>query len=438
MGDDDSLHGGYWKQNLYLLQERAPKPLAVLCQRRIVNRPECYGDEFHGLIERAEAEKMLMAAGEGAYLVRASKRSADAYTLCMLFDGNVLNYKLYYDGSHYVGEKRFDTLDCLVADGLISMYMDKHASEYIRKMADEAIYEHSPYSQYNRSAVEMQVAKAKQPQARCHNFAPFTFKIPQYCDYCRNFLWGVVQQVGKIPQHNLRQTLFKGLRCSDCGFAAHKKCSEQARHDCRPEAKYVKRMFAVDLTTLCMAHSVMVPPVLLKAAAEVERRGLLVEGIYRVSGSHEQMERLRRQFDLAINVDLGTVEDIHTVAGVLKLYLRLLPQQLVPFSTFRCLLQAFNSTRNARDRLRGCRKALEELNECNAHTLLMLLRHLRLVSEYSQENKMSAENLATIFSPTIFCTGSTPALPQQQHVLLHFLIMNCQRVVPIASSDTAS
>lgn len=49
---------------------------------------------------------MLMAAGEGAYLVRASKRSADAYTLCMLFDGNVLNYKLYYDGSHYVGEKR--------------------------------------------------------------------------------------------------------------------------------------------------------------------------------------------------------------------------------------------------------------------------------------------------------------------------------------------
>lgn len=60
MGDDDSLHGGYWKQNLYLLQERAPKAHAVLCQRRIVNRPECYGDEFHGLIERSEAEKVLL------------------------------------------------------------------------------------------------------------------------------------------------------------------------------------------------------------------------------------------------------------------------------------------------------------------------------------------------------------------------------------------
>lgn len=50
---------------------------------------------------------MLIEVGEGAYLVRASKRSSNAYTLCMLFDGSVLNYKLFYDGAHYVGEKRF-------------------------------------------------------------------------------------------------------------------------------------------------------------------------------------------------------------------------------------------------------------------------------------------------------------------------------------------
>lgn len=63
--------------------------------------------EFHGLIEREAAERMLLEAGEGAYLVRASRRSQGANTLCMLFDGHVLNYKLYYDGMHYVGEKRF-------------------------------------------------------------------------------------------------------------------------------------------------------------------------------------------------------------------------------------------------------------------------------------------------------------------------------------------
>ncbi len=65
---------------------------------------------------------MLREVGDGAYLVRASSRSQNAYTLCMLFDGKVLNYKLYcIDGAHLVAEKRFDTLESLVHDGLICM-----------------------------------------------------------------------------------------------------------------------------------------------------------------------------------------------------------------------------------------------------------------------------------------------------------------------------
>uniref|UniRef100_A0A7E4UUA6 SH2 domain protein n=1 Tax=Panagrellus redivivus TaxID=6233 RepID=A0A7E4UUA6_PANRE len=415
--DDDWFQGGYWKQNLYLLQEKAPRPIPVRCVKRIFNRPECYGDEFHGLIERPEAEMMLKRAGEGAFLVRASKRSANAYTLCILFDNNVLNYKLFFDGLHYVGEKRFETVELLVADGLIHMFIDKHASDYIKRMADEAIYEQSPYSQYNRNDEEPQVPRIKSPKPRKHNFSSCTFKIPHYCDFCRNFMWGLVQQ---------------GVRCSDCGFAAHKRCSEQARHDCRPEAKYVKRMFAVDLSTLCMAHSVRVPPVLVRCIEEIEKRALDVEGIYRVSGSHEQMEKLRRQFDLGNNVDLSTVEDVHTVCGLLKLYLRLLPQQLVPYSVFRALLHAYSSNSNdTKECIRKCRAELEELNEANAFTLNVLLEHLRHVSQHSTINKMTPENLATIFSPTIFCAGETPALPQQQHQLLFFLITT-PRVLPPA------
>lgn len=126
---------------------------------------------------------------------------------------------------------RFETLDCLVADGLISMYMDKHASEYIRKMADEAIYEHSPYSQYNRSAVEMQVSRAKQPQARCHNFAPFTFKIPQYCDYCRNFLWGVVQQVRPIASTKQSMHAMPFRACDARTAASQHTRSAASKHD---------------------------------------------------------------------------------------------------------------------------------------------------------------------------------------------------------------
>ncbi|MFH4983484.1 hypothetical protein AB6A40_010193 [Gnathostoma spinigerum] len=403
---------GFWKQNLYLLQEAAPRPIAVRRKTRIESAPPQYGSEFHGHIEREQAERMLHEVGEGAFLVRASRRSADAATLCMIFDNHVLNYKLFYDGMHYVGEKRFETLEDLVADGLITMYMEKHASDYIKRMADEAIYEKSPYSQYQKAT------PSRRPTlARCHSFVPATFRIPHYCDYCRNFMWGLVQQ---------------GMRCEDCGFSAHKKCSEVALHDCQPEAKYVKRMFAVDISTLCMAHSVSIPPVVVACIAEVEKRGLQVEGIYRVSGSHEQMERLRRQFDTLHHVDLSLVEDIHTVAGLLKLYLRLLPQQLVPFSVYRSLLSAFNSSRTMPERFKTCGNALKDLNDANARTLWTLLVHMHKVAEHSSENKMNMENLATIFSPTLFCTGAVPALPQQQHRLLFFLIQN-PRVVPLDS-----
>lgn len=139
-----------WKRHLLLLQENAPKPKAIVCNSVINNRPPFYGLEYHGPISREIADKMLTQAGEGAYLVRESQREIGTYTLCIRFDNTTKNYKLFFDGQHYVGEKRFDSLDDLVADGLISMFVEKHAADYIRKMAEETVYEESPYSQYQR------------------------------------------------------------------------------------------------------------------------------------------------------------------------------------------------------------------------------------------------------------------------------------------------
>lgn len=119
---DEFEHYGFWKQSLYLLQglkmiilclwnkflEKAPKPMPVFCKHPLKEKPAQYGAEFHGLIERGEAEKLLCEAGEGAYLVRSSTRGESAYTLCIYFEGKVMNYKLYFDGMHFVGEKRFN------------------------------------------------------------------------------------------------------------------------------------------------------------------------------------------------------------------------------------------------------------------------------------------------------------------------------------------
>ena len=51
------------------------------------------------------------------------------------FDGETKNYKLYYDGQHFVGEKRFDCVHDLVADGLIHFYIELRAADYIKTLS---------------------------------------------------------------------------------------------------------------------------------------------------------------------------------------------------------------------------------------------------------------------------------------------------------------
>lgn len=63
---------------------------------------------------------------------------------------------------------------------------------------------------------------------------------------------------------------------SDCGFSAHKKCSEKVPSDCMPDLKYVKRVFGVDLITLVKAHNTLRPFVVDLCIKETEKRGKLL------------------------------------------------------------------------------------------------------------------------------------------------------------------
>ena len=48
-----------------------------------------------------------------------------------------------------MGEKRFDTVHDLVADGLIHFYIELRAADYISTLSNESNYEESPYLAYN-------------------------------------------------------------------------------------------------------------------------------------------------------------------------------------------------------------------------------------------------------------------------------------------------
>lgn len=95
------------------------------------------------------------------------------------FGNQTRNFRLYHDGKHFVGEKRFESIHDLVTDGLITLYIEtkvgssvllhlaparradfsrcflsffssSQAAEYIAKMTINPIYEHVGYTTLNQ------------------------------------------------------------------------------------------------------------------------------------------------------------------------------------------------------------------------------------------------------------------------------------------------
>lgn len=130
------------------------------------------------MISREYADELL-ANAEGSYLIRESQRQPGTHTLALRylnaslyfssiptlksnlpylllhvficashhrFGHQTLNYRLFYDGKHFVGEKRFESVHDLVTDALITLYIETKAAEYIAKMTTNPIYEHLGYT----------------------------------------------------------------------------------------------------------------------------------------------------------------------------------------------------------------------------------------------------------------------------------------------------
>ncbi|XP_046847399.1 beta-chimaerin-like [Xenia sp. Carnegie-2017] len=420
-----------WKSYLYELQLRAPKPTRVRCERQIPDKPAYYGKEFHGLISREEADA-LVSIKSGNYLVRERQKNPGSYALSMRIGKQTMNFRLYYDGMHYVAEKRFETVNDLVADGLITLYIEMNAKDYIDTMMmnppplppvrsqssriETSVESTKPVDPNNsrRPSVDYrQSIKTASGYTKDHNFKVHTYKGFYWCDYCKNFLWGLKQQ---------------GYKCQDCGYNAHKQCAERLKNagNCQPHKKLVKRVFGVDLTTLVKAHNTKLPTIVEDCVREVEQRGLKSEGIYRVSGFADDIEVLKNLYDKGDVIDTGPkkFEDINIIAGALKLYLRMLPLPVITFETYGKFLDAIKLEDN--ERIEAVGRALGELPHAHYALLKFLISHLTMVTTFSKNNMMNSENLSIVFGPTLMrCPENLNLLESQSYIKLQKHVVQC-------------
>ncbi|XP_072378932.1 rho GTPase-activating protein 100F isoform X2 [Diabrotica undecimpunctata] len=166
-----------------------------------------------------------------------------------------------------------------------------------------------------------------------------------------------------------------------------------------------------------------IPIIIRRCVEEVERRGLDIIGLYRLCGSATKKRILREAFERnSRSVDLSpdNVPDINVITGVLKDYLRELPEPLFTKCLYQMMVDALGVC--LPDDPEGNAKLMFSILDClpriNRATLIFLMDHLALVVSASDRNKMSAQNLATALAPPLMLQTSdsiTPTTATKSH-----------------------
>jgi hypothetical protein len=255
------------------------------------------------------------------------------------------------------------------------------SSSYLRQTARaKSSSSPSPTTVSSKSSME----RLRNPNFQLHAFAVHTFESLSRCQMCQNFMWGLTSQ---------------GLQCKDCQFSIHEGCLDKVSSECCPNLNDAKEIFGLDLNFMVKVAGGKAPFVLEKCITEIEKKGLNTEGIYRVSGSRELIEKLRTMFEKDRDkTDLTQYTDMHSLCGIVKRYLRLLPQPVITPEVFERFLNL-----NGPLTLEMTRHLIHKLPRGHQVTLKFILLHFHRIVQNSEFNRMTAFNLSSVFTPTLIC-----------------------------------
>ncbi|KAL2089837.1 hypothetical protein ACEWY4_014525 [Coilia grayii] len=238
-----------------------------------------------------------------------------------------------------------------------------------------------------------------------HMFTTYQVNIVQSCDQCTSYIWGME----------------KACMCSYCKMVCHKKCLSKITTDCssfcakKNDDELGLHHFGVRVCHLTNDKT-PVPVVLEIMLEHVEMNGLYTEGIYRKSGSANRMKELYQK--LESDPTSVCLEDysIHIVTGLIKQWLRELPDPLMTFTYYSDFLRAVELPEK-QEQLQAIYRVLEQLPLPHFSTLERLIFHLVRVSKEEVHNRMNPNSLAIVFAPCILrCPDSADPLMSMKDV----------------------
>ncbi|KAK2862376.1 hypothetical protein Q5P01_001909 [Channa striata] len=241
----------------------------------------------------------------------------------------------------------------------------------------------APSTPVSNFPVQLQTPNTK--GGKKHHFVPKTVIKSESCAPC-----GRRTKFGKMY-----------LRCQDCRIVTHPECRERCPLPCNPTAFSTPiKNSETTLADFAPLTSPKIPALVIYCIKEIEHRGLHEVGLYRVSGHERLVKELKEKLIRGKTLPpLDKIEDINVITGVLKDFLRNLPEPLLTFHLNKAFMEAAE-IQDDDNSLAVMYQTISELPEPNRDTLACLMIHLQKVSQ-CVDSKMDVNNLARVFGPTL-------------------------------------
>ncbi|XP_057378728.1 LOW QUALITY PROTEIN: rho GTPase-activating protein 44-like [Daphnia carinata] len=205
------------------------------------------------------------------------------------------------------------------------------------------------------------------------------------------------------------------------------------------KAHIQKRVFGFDLEEhLRVSGRTIAHPIEICVITLYET-GVDEEGIFRIAGGASKVRKFRAALDANL-ADLGfalELHDVHIVAGILKSYLRELPDPLFTLALYDDWVNAVKSP-DQETRLNALGEVIDKLPESRWNNIRYLIKFFHELSRRHEHNKMTSQNLAIVLAPSLLWSPNNSndtlslnmSLANTHAAVIEHLIMFADRFFP--------